>query len=333
MEYRVLGKSNFKVSEIGLGAWHIGGYIPDYKSNIGGRFNKKNAEKIINTAIDKGINFIDTADAYADGNSEKIIGEVLKKRKERVYVATKIGSSLNPDENNYNRKNIEYLIDKCLKNMDVEKIDLLQLHVPPNEVYYNPEVFEILEIMRQKGKIIHYGASIRKVEQGLKAIEYEGLVSLQVIYNIFRQRPFELLFKESSKKNVGIIVRLPLASGLLTGKFNRNTKFGKDDHRLYNRSGSKFERGETFAGVDYEQGLLAVEELKKVFNTDNLTPYSIKWILMNAEVSTVIAGASKSEQIETNSKISDIPPIDSKKMNQVSDIYNKYIKKYVHHYW
>jgi aryl-alcohol dehydrogenase-like predicted oxidoreductase len=326
MKYRILGKSGFKVSEIGLGAWHIGG-------NLDGEFNRKNAEEIINSAIDGGINFIDTADAYANGMSERVIGHVIKRRKERIYVATKIGVSLNPDVEKYNLKNIEYLIDKCLKNMDVETIDLLQLHVPPNEVYYRPEIFEVLEKMREKDKILQYGISIRKVEQGLKAIEYEGLTSLQVIYNIFRQRPSELLFKEASKKNVGIIVRLPLASGLLTGKFSKNTKFKENDHRFFNREGKVFERGETFSGVDYIKGIMVVEKLKNVFKTDEITSLALKWVLMNDAVSTVIAGASRRSQVESNIKVSGNTDLSPKVMAEIKNLYEEYIKKDVHHYW
>lgn len=217
--------------------------------------------------------------------------------------------------------------------MDVETIDLLQLHVPPNEVYYRPEIFEVLEKMREKDKILQYGISIRKVEQGLKAIEYEGLTSLQVIYNIFRQRPSELLFKEASKKNVGIIVRLPLSSGLLTGKFNENTKFKENDHRFFNREGKVFERGETFSGVDYLKGIMVVEKLKNVFKTDKITPFALKWVLMNNAVSTVIAGASRKSQVESNIKVSENTDLSPKVMAEIKNLYEEYIKKDVHHYW
>jgi len=327
MKYRTFGKTGFKVSEISLGTWQLGG-------KWGEAFDEKNAHNTLTRAIDIGINFIDTADKYNNGLSEKAIGKVLKERSERIYVATKCGRKLRPHtEDGYNKENIRSFVDCSLQNMGIETIDLIQLHTPPTAVYYKPEVFEVLEALRKEGKVRFYGVSVEKVEEGLKAIEYPGVASVQIIFNMFRQRPRELFFQEAKKKNVGIIVRVPLASGLLTGKFGYDTKFGINDHRFFNRDGKRFDRGETFAGIDYKTGLKAVDGLKKIFPNQNLAQIALKWVLMHEEVSVVIPGASHANQLEANVKASDMPDLNKDQMKKIDDVYETCIKKLVHQRW
>jgi aryl-alcohol dehydrogenase-like predicted oxidoreductase len=328
MNYRNLGKTGFKISEISLGTWQLGG-------RWGEPFSEKIAEEILNRSIDEGINFIDTADVYNGGMSEKMIGRVLKKRSERIYVATKCGRRLNPHiSEGYNKENIRVFVEDSLRNLDVETIDLIQLHCPPTEVYHRGEVFETLDRLKEEGKILNYGVSVEKVEEALKAIEYPGVASVQIIFNMFRQKPAEEFFQEAMRKDAGIIVRVPLASGLLTGKFSRNTAFLEGDHRFFNRKGEAFDKGETFSGVDYELGLEAVEELKKLFpENENLALYALRWILMFDAVSCIIPGASRSEQIETNIRASELPALTEEQMSRVSEVYGRYIMPQVHHLW
>ena len=327
MKYRMLGKTGFNISEVSLGTWQLGG-------KWGETFNEKIAESILNKAIETGINFIDTADVYNNGQSEISIGKFLKKISKRIYVATKSGRKLNPHtDRGYNEKNITTFIDDSLKRLDVETLDLIQLHCPPTETYSRPEVFEILDNLKKKGKILNYGVSIEKVEEALKAIEYPGVASVQIIYNMFRLKPAELFFKAASKNNVGIIVRVPLASGLLSGKYNKNTVFSKNDHRNFNREGEAFDKGETFSGVPYETGLQAVEELKKIFPYNDLPKYALRWILMDKNVSCVIPGASNISQVEANSAASDLPDLTQDQMNKVKGIYEKYVMEHVKNLW
>lgn len=326
MKKRVLGKTGWEVTEISLGTWQLGG-------KWGQAFNDEEAAATVRTAIDRGTNFIDTADVYSDGLSEKTVGKVVKEYKQRIYVATKCGRRLKPHvTEGYNDKNIRKFVNDSLKNMKVDTIDLIQLHCPTTEVYYRPEVFETLESLVEEGKLLHYGVSVEKVEQALKAIEYPNVATVQIIFNMFRQRPAELFFKEAKRRNVGIIVRVPLASGLLAGKFTKDSKFDKGDHRFYNREGTFFDRGETFSGVDFEKGLDAVEELKKIF-PQNLALWALRWVLMFDEVSVVIPGASRRAYAETNIKASELPPLTDEQMRQVNEIYAKFIKPDVHHLW
>ncbi len=327
MKYRILGKTGFRVSEISLGTWQLGG-------KWGERFNFDTAREILNEAVEKGVNFIDTADVYNEGQSEEAIGKFLKTARERIYVATKAGRRLVPHTTEgYNKENIIKFIDDSLRNMDLEAIDLVQLHCPTTEVYYRPEVFGILDELVEKGKILNYGVSVEKVEEALKAIEYPNMATVQIIYNMFRHKPAEKFFDQAKIKNVGIIARVPLASGMLTGKFDRDTVFSKGDHRYFNREGQAFDKGETFSGVPYEVGLEAVEELKKIFPEEKLARYALRWILMNDKVSCVIPGVSRVSQIEDNIKASDLPPLTNDQMKGVEEIYQGYIKKYVHDSW
>ncbi len=327
MKYRILGKTGFKVSEVSLGTWQLGG-------KWGEKFSWDTAEAILNEAIENGINFIDTADVYNDGLSEEAIGKFLKKTSNKIFVATKSGRKLVPhNTEGYNRKNITGFVEDSLKRLDVETIDLIQLHCPPTEVYSSPEVFEVLDDLKKDGKIAHYGVSVEKVEEALKAIKYPNLATVQIIYNMFRLKPAEVFFKKASANNVGIIVRVPLASGLLSGKYKKDTTFSEGDHRNFNREGKFFDKGETFSGVPYDIGLEAVGELKKIFPSEDLVKYAIRWILMDKNVSCVIPGASRIEQVKSNSSAYDVPPLSEKQMDEVLRIYDKYIKRHAHNLW
>jgi aryl-alcohol dehydrogenase-like predicted oxidoreductase len=327
MNYRILGKTNFNISEISLGTWQVGG-------KWGEDFNHSTADEILNSAIDKGINFIDTADVYGDGESEKAVGRIVKSRSEQVYVATKCGRRLNPHVNDaYQPQVLRKFVEDSLQNMGLERIDLIQLHCPPTEVYYRPEIFEVFDRLKEEGKIQHLGVSIEKVEEGLKAIEFPNVCSVQLIYNLFRQRPNELFFAEAKKKNIGLIARVPLASGLLTGKFSRDTSFGKEDHRNFNRNGEAFDKGETFSGIDYEKGLDAVEELKQLFPNSDLSSIALKWILAFDEISCVIPGASKPGQIANNLKALEIDQLSDEQFKAIQKVYENFIKPDVHLRW
>ncbi|MBD3748475.1 MAG: aldo/keto reductase [Sphingobacteriales bacterium] len=327
MNFRTLGKTNLRISEISLGTWQVGG-------KWGSNFSHQNAENILNKAIDGGINFIDTADVYGDGESEKAVGKVIKSRSEKVYVATKCGRKLSPHVNeSYTVTALRKCVEDSLKNMDLETIDLIQLHCPPTEVYYRPEIFELFGQLKQEGKIQNLGVSIEKVEEGIKAMEYPNVCAIQLIYNIFRQRPQELLFPLAQKNNIGLIARVPLASGLLTGKFSKETTFDKDDHRFFNRNGEAFDKGETFSGINYDKGLQAVDELKKLFPNTSLALIALKWILQAPEISCVIPGASNIAQLESNLQVEQLSDLKEEEMRSIKEIYDYNIKKEVHQRW
>jgi aryl-alcohol dehydrogenase-like predicted oxidoreductase len=327
MKYKVLGKTGFEVSVLSFGSWAIGG--------TWGTVKDEESLAALNKAIDMGVNFIDTADVYGDGHSEMLIGKVLKSRSEKIYVATKLGRRLNPhNAAGYNKSNLTGFVDSSLKNLGVESIDLIQLHCPPTEVYYNPEVFAIMDDFVKQGKIKNYGVSVEKVEEALKAIEYPNVKTVQIIFNMFRHRPSELFFEQAKKRNIGIIARVPLASGMLSGKMTQKTTFEKDDHRFFNRHGEAFDKGETFSGVDYETGLKAVEELKKLLPEGfTLSQMALRWILMFDEVTCAIPGAKRTSQVEENFIVADFPPIPEKTMSEIKSIYEKYIKNPVHYMW
>lgn len=326
MNKRIFGNTKREVSEIGLGTWQLG-------TVWGDEFNKEEGLRILDAAYKSGITFIDTADIYNDGNSELTIGEYVKNHPDHFFITTKCGRGLHPHTAiMYTPSAIEKFVDDSIKRMGLEKLDLILLHCPPSEVYKRDDIFKKLDELKKNGKICSYGVSIEKVEEGLEAMKYD-ISAIEVIFNMFRLKPLEKLFPEAKKRNIAIIARVPLASGLLTGKFNKDTVFGNNDHRTYNRNGEAFDKGETFSGVDFNLGLTAVEELKKVFNTDNLAPYAIKWILMHDEVSVVIPGASREEQVYSNVSASDLPDLTSEQMKAVEDIYNKYIKDSVHNNW
>ncbi|WP_026474631.1 aldo/keto reductase [Alkaliflexus imshenetskii] len=328
MNYRKLGKTGFNVSEISLGTWQVGG-------KWGSEFDNASADKIINTAIDRGVNFIDTADVYENGLSEKAVGRVVRSRSEKVYVATKCGRQINPHVNEaYQPKVLQQFVEDSLRRTGLERLDLIQLHCPPTEVYYRPEIFEMFDRLKEQGKIANLGVSVEKVEEGLKAIEFPNVTTVQIIFNVFRQRPAQLFFGEAVKRDVGIIVRVPLASGLLTGLFNRQTTFTPGDHRTFNRNGEAFDKGETFSGINYDLGLTAVDELKALFpDVKNLAPVALRWILQHSAVSCIIPGASKVEHVDSNLSVYDFPSLTPEKVNEINNIYNRYIRNEVHHLW
>jgi aryl-alcohol dehydrogenase-like predicted oxidoreductase len=328
MNYRKLGKTNFTISEIALGTWQVGG-------KWGEPFNDKTADEIINTAIDNGVNFIDTADVYENGLSETAVGRVVRSRSERIYVATKCGRHINPHvSEGYQPKVLQKFVEDSLKRMGLETLDLVQLHCPPNQVFYRPEIFELFDRLKDQGKILNLGVSVEKVEEALKAIEFSNVTTVQIIFNLFRQRPSELFFAEAQKRDIGIIARVPLASGLLTGLFDSKTTFGDQDHRNFNRDGAAFDKGETFSGINYELGLKAVQALKDLFpEAMNLAPFALQWILSYPEISCIIPGASKASNVLSNLSLYDIPKLTPEKIAAMNAIYEQYIKPEVHQLW
>ncbi|MBX5134503.1 aldo/keto reductase [Rhizobium lentis] len=328
MKNHAFGRMPFTVTNVGFGAWQIGGSWGD--------ISEADGRAALNAALDAGMTFVDTADVYGDGRSEKIIADVLKTRGgERSMVATKVGRRLNPHvAEGYTKANLEGFIDRSLKNLAVDSLDLVQLHCPPREVLYLPEVFEGLDALQKAGKIKGYGVSVEKVEDGLKAIEYPGVVSVQIIYNIFRQRPNHLFFEEARRRNVAIIARVPLASGLLSGKISRETQFASDDHRNFNRHGEAFDVGETFAGVPFEVGLQAVEEVRKLVPAGvTMATFALRWILMAEAVTVVIPGARNAEQARANAAAADLAPLSPDVMVATREIYNRLIAPHVHQRW
>ncbi|MBF9251669.1 aldo/keto reductase [Pontibacter sp. 172403-2] len=328
MNYRKLGKTGFNISEVSLGTWQVGG-------RWGEPFNEVNAARIINKAIDQGVNFIDTADVYSNGESEAVVAKVVKSRSEEIYIATKCGRQIQPHTNEgYTPEKLISYVEASLKNMKLETLDLLQLHCPPTEVYRRPEIFETFDKLKEQGKIRNLGVSVEMVDEALMAMLYPNVTTVQVIFNLFRLKPSEKFFAAAKENDCGIIVRVPLASGLLTGKMSKGTQFGVDDHRHFNRNGEAFDKGETFSGVNFDLGLEAVEELKQLFaGQEPLAAWALRWVLMFPEVSTVIPGASKPEQVDSNIKASGLPALSEEQMQGVRQVYDRYIKPSVHQLW
>ena len=327
MNYRTLGRTGWKISEISFGAWAIGGSWGDVSD----------AESLaaLHAALDGGVNFFDTADVYGDGRSERLFAKLKKERKEKFYIATKAGRRL-PKQTveGYTRKNLTAWVNRSLKNLNTDTIDLLQLHCPHTEIFYRPEVFGMLDDLVKAGKLRHYGVSVEKVEEALKAIEFPNVQSVQIIFNIFRQRPAELFFAEAQKRKVGILARVPLASGMLSGKISAASKFAKDDHRNFNRHGAAFDRGETFSGVDFDTGLRAVGQLKKLVPPNaSLAQMALRWILESPAVTCAIPGAKRPAQVLENIAASDLPPLSKATMKKISALYDGEIKPLVQHYW
>lgn len=328
MKYRKFGKTGWDVSEVSLGTWQVGG-------GWGGNFDHKTSSKIIHAAIDQGINFIDTADVYDGGLSEAAVGKAVRERSEYIYVATKCGRQINPHVNEgYTPEALRKFVESSLKNSGLDTIDLIQLHCPPTPVYEREEIYRLFEDLIQEGKVQAVGVSVEKVSEAKMAMNYDIVSSIQIIFNMFRHKPAEELFVLPALRNYGIIVRVPLASGLLTGKLGPKSTFDKEDHRNFNRNGEAFDKGETFSGIDYEKGLEAVKELKEIFNGDvSLASWAIRWVLMFPEVSTVIPGASKVEQVSSNVKAINLPNISPEKMAQVKAIYDRYFRSEIHPNW
>ena len=327
MLYRALGRTGWEVSAISFGAWAIGGTWGDV--------DDKESMEALHRAVDLGVNFFDTADVYGDGRSERLLAALRRDRKERFFIATKAGRRLSPHTaQGYNRENLTSFVERSLKNLKTEALDLLQLHCPPTEVYYMPEVFGILDDLTKAGKIRFYGVSVERVEEALKAIEFPGVQSVQLVYNIFRQRPADLFFAEARRRKVGILARLPLSSGMLAGKMTAKSKFGSDDHRNFNRDGAAFDRGETFSGVPFEVGLEAVEELRPLVPEGaTMATFALRWILMHDAVTCVIPGGKRPAQVDENCSAVELEPFSDQTMARVQEIYDRRIRALVHQYW
>jgi aryl-alcohol dehydrogenase-like predicted oxidoreductase len=315
------------VSEIGFGAWAVGG--------AWGAVDDEQSIAAMKKALDLGVNFFDTADVYGDGRSERLLGRLRKETKAPFHVATKAGRRLLPHvAAGYNSENLTTFIDRSLQNLGVDSLELVQLHCPPTDTYYRPETFAAMDDLVGAGKVQHYGVSVERVEEALKAMEFPNVESIQIIFNMFRQRPAERFLAEAAAREVATIIRVPLASGLLTGKFTTESGFERDDHRHFNRHGEAFDVGETFAGVPYEVGLKAVEELKSLVPSGaSLAQLALRWILMFEGVSTIIPGGKTPRQVEDNSAASALPPLMEQQMGCVRTVYHDYIRPFVHQRW
>jgi aryl-alcohol dehydrogenase-like predicted oxidoreductase len=327
MHYRSLGRTGWKVSDVSFGAWAIGG--------AWGAVSDDDSLAALHQAIDCGVNFIDTADVYGDGRSERLIARLRKSRKEEIIVATKAGRRLpRQTVDGYSRRNLIAWIEDSLRNLETDALDLLQLHCPPTDLYYSPEVLGLLDDLVKVGKIRYYGFSVERVEEALKAIEFPNVQTVQIIFNCFRQRPAELFFPRAKEKQVGILARVPLASGLLTGKLRRDSTFAADDHRNFNRHGEAFDVGETFSGLDLDLGLEAVEEIGKLAASDvSMAQFALRWILMFDAVTCAIPGGKRQDQVADNCRASDLPPLTPQAMAAIKDIYDRKIRPQVHQRW
>jgi aryl-alcohol dehydrogenase-like predicted oxidoreductase len=327
MQYRQLGRTGFDVSTVSFGAWAIG--------SAWGTVDDSQSLEALHRALDLGVNFFDTADVYGDGHSERLLAKLRRERAEPFIVATKAGRRLNPHvASGYNRDNLTAFVERSLRHLETDALDLLQLHCPPSDVYYQPEVFGVLDELVKAGKVRFYGVSVERVEEALKAIEYPAVQSVQIIYNVFRQRPAELFFREAQRRRVGILARLPLSSGLLSGKITERTQFEPNDHRSFNRNGEAFDRGETFSGVDFELALAVVERLRVLVPEGvPMATWALAWILMEDAITCVIPGAKRAVQVEQNAQASEFGALPAETMNAVREIYTTMVKPHVHHYW
>ena len=327
MNYRELGRTGWKVANISFGAWAIGG--------AWGSVDDSESLAALHAAVDCGVNFIDTADVYGMGRSERLIAQLKRDRKSEIIVATKAGRRLSPHTTDgYNERNLAGFIEDSLRNLATDCLDLVQLHCPPTDVYYRPEVFGALDRMAEAGKLRYYGVSVERVEEALKAIEYPNVQTAQIIFNCFRQRPAGLFFEQAKRRRVGILARVPLASGMLSGKLTRDSQFAADDHRQFNRHGEAFDVGETFSGVDYESGLAAVEELRALVPAGvSMAQFALRWILMHDAVSCAIPGGKRPSQVRENCAASDLPPIPEAAMAAIRGIYVGKIRQMVHQRW
>jgi aryl-alcohol dehydrogenase-like predicted oxidoreductase len=327
MKFRKFGRTEWMISEVSFGSWAIGGSW--------GAVDDGESIKALHAALDAGTNLFDTADVYGDGRSERLLAQLRDERSEEFHIITKAGRRLDPHiAEGYNRKNLTSFIERSLKNLQVDALELVQLHCPPTEVYYMPEVFGIMDDLVEMGKIQHYGVSVEKVEEAIKAIEYPNVKSVQIIFNIFRQRPAGVFFHLAREKEIAILSRVPLSSGMLAGKMGAQSQFAADDHRLFNRHGESFDRGETFSGVDYQSGLDAVDQIRKILpESISMAQFALRWILMHEAVSCVIPGAKKADQVLENAAASDLEKISDSVMQQIRELYDGSIRDLVHHYW
>ena len=322
MEYRELGRTGWKISAISLGTWAMG--------SLWGAVDGRESLAALNRALDLGVNFFDTSDAYG---SEPLLGQLRRQRHEPFYIATKMGMGVNPDPRGYTRRNLSSFVERSLRNLGTDTIDLMQLHCPPIQVY-NAETFGILDELVKQGKIRYYGVSVERIDEARAAIQFPGVQSVMIIFNIFRQRPADDFFPEAQRRKVGIIARVPMASGLLTGKMTRTTTFAPDDHRSFNRQGAAFDKGETFSGVDFEKGLKAVEELRPLVPAGTtMAQMALRWILMYDAVTCAVPGAKRPAQVEDTLRAADLPPLSTSAMEQIRGIYDQRIRPDVHHLW
>jgi len=327
MQYRKLGRTELEISEISLGTWQVGG-------GWGGTFDQKVADEIISTAIEHGVNFLDTADVYDGQQSERTVAKFVKEKRDKLIIATKIGRRLSPHiADAYTPEAMESFVNDALKNTGLDYLDLVQLHCPPTAVYQFDDLFAKLEEIKKNGKVRHFGVSVEKVEEAKMAADYEVVESVQIIFNMFRHKPAEELFSLLNGRGIGVIARVPLASGLLSGKLTRDRQFDQNDHRHFNQNGEMFDKGETFSGVPLDLGFKAVDELKRLFGDDELYKYALKWILQFPEVSTVIPGASRPEQVISNIEAANLPDFNSDQMTAVKKIYDEYIRAEVQELW
>lgn len=324
---RAFGRTGWSVSAVGFGAWAVGGSW--------GRTDDSESLSALHRSLDLGVNFFDTADVYGDGHSERLLGRLRRERREPFLIATKAGRRLNPHAaEGYNRANLTAFAERSLKNLGVDSLDLLQLHCPPPAVYDRPEVFGILDDLTAAGKIRHYGVSVETVDEAIRSLAHPNVMSVQIIFNLFRTRPAEVFFAEAKRRRVAVLARVPLASGLLTGKMTPSTAFEPDDHRAFNRKGEAFDRGETFSGIDYETGLAAVEALKKIVPPGvSLARFALRWILMFDAVSCAIPGGRRPSQAEENASAADLPPLTEAQMRACREVYDRFIRPKVHHLW
>lgn len=328
MNFRNFGKTGWQVSDVSLGTWQVGG-------GWGKQFSEKNALEVIHGAIDLGVNFIDTADVYDNGFSEAAVGKAVRERKEKVYVATKCGRRISPHTaEGYTVKVLRQYVEDSLRNSGLETIDLIQLHCPPSLVYQRPEIFGLFEALINEGKIQAMGVSVEKVDEAIQAMSYPIVSSIQIIFNMFRQKPAETLFNHPEILKFGIIARVPLASGLLSGRYSSSTLFNPQDHRSFNRNGEEFDKGETFSGVPYDLALEAVEALKEIFKGNTpLAHWALRWILQFPQVSTVIPGASNLQQLISNVEAGILPPISPQVMAEVKNVYNLFLRDLIDPQW
>ncbi len=322
MEYRELGRTGWKVSAISLGTWAMG--------SLWGTVSENESLAALNRALDLGVNFFDTADAYG---SEPLLGKLRRQRREPFYIATKMGMGVNPDPRGYTRRNLTGFVENSLRNLGTDTIDLMQLHCPPIQVY-NADVFGILDDLVKQGKIRYYGVSVERIDEGLAAIQFPGVQSVMIVFNMFRHRPIEDFFPEAQRRKVGILARVPMASGLLTGKMSRATTFARDDHRSFNREGAAFDRGETFSGVDFEKGLEAVEELRPIVpHGMTMAQFALRWILMHDAVTCAVPGAKRPAQVDETLCAADLPALSESTMQAIRDIYDRHFRAEVHQLW
>lgn len=327
MQYRLLGRTGWDVSEVSFGAWAIGGAWgqPDDRASLAA----------LHAALDEGVTLFDTADVYGDGRSERLLAQLRRERREPFHVATKAGRRLSPHTaDGYTYEQLAAFVDRSRRNLEADTLDLLQLHCPPTEVYYRPDVFDALDRFKAEGRIAHYGVSVEKVEEGLKALEFPGVQSVQIIFNVFRQRPAERFFAEAARREVGVLARLPLSSGMLSGRMRPTSTFAPDDHRSFNRHGEQFDRGETFSGIDYELGLELVEALRRLVPAGvTLAQWALRWILMFDAVTCAIPGARTPEQVRENMGAAGLPPLPAATMAAVQDLYDRRVRPLVHQRW